>query len=163
MAIFQRSRERCFVGDARSSGLVVAGKNRRSTKQERTRPNSTWPASALQDEPQPKRTRHASPPDGCWMSPFSIMPRRGSAARSRPLPVKSRWASPNLEPAFGTVQVWDSAGGRVDRGKPRIDPWQSNPDAPPAQAIASGYLQGRFAVRSVHTAEGSFSFHVGAA
>jgi methionine-rich copper-binding protein CopC len=48
-------------------------------------------------------------------------PRVGSSVAAAPRQL-SLWFTQNLEPAFSTVEVQNSAGGRVDQGKPRHDP-----------------------------------------
>jgi copper resistance protein C len=66
----------------------------------------------------------------------------------------------NLEPAFSSVQVTDSKGGRVDQGKASVS---GNTMSVGLKALSPGEYKVHWHALSVdtHTTEGSFSFHVG--
>jgi methionine-rich copper-binding protein CopC len=66
----------------------------------------------------------------------------------------------NLEPAFSSVEVTDSAGARVDQGKASVS---GNTMQIGLKAIGPGNYRVRWHALSVdtHTTEGSFTFHVG--
>jgi methionine-rich copper-binding protein CopC len=86
-------------------------------------------------------------------------PRVGSSVASAPRQL-SLWFTQNLEPAFSTVEVQNSAGGRVDVGKPRI---AANVMRVGLKSLPPGTYRVLWHALSVdtHTTEGSFSFHVG--
>ena len=87
-------------------------------------------------------------------------PRVGSSVPTAPRQL-SLWFTQNLEPAFSTVEVQNSAGARVDQGKPRIG---GNTMRIGLKPLAPGTYRVMWHALSVdtHTTEGSFSFHVGA-
>jgi copper resistance protein C len=87
-------------------------------------------------------------------------PRVGSSVASAPRQL-SLWFTQDLEPAFSTVEVQNSAGGRVDQGKPRIGP--ANVMHVGLKALPPGTYKVLWRALSVdtHTTEGSFSFRVG--
>jgi copper resistance protein C len=87
-------------------------------------------------------------------------PRVGSSVATAPRQL-SLWFTQDLEPAFSTVEVQNSAGGRVDQGKPRIGP--ANVMRVGLKPLPPGNYKVRWHALSVdtHTTEGSFSFHVG--
>jgi methionine-rich copper-binding protein CopC len=86
-------------------------------------------------------------------------PRVGSSVAAAPRQL-SLWFTQNLEPAFSTVAVQNSAGGRVDQGKPRV---ASNVMRVGLKPLPPGTYRVLWHALSVdtHTTEGSFSFHVG--
>jgi methionine-rich copper-binding protein CopC len=87
-------------------------------------------------------------------------PRVGSSVAVAPRQL-SLWFTRDLEPAFTTVQVQNSAGARVDQGKPRIGP--ANAMHVGLKPLPPGTYRVLWHALSVdtHTTEGSFSFHVG--
>ena len=87
-------------------------------------------------------------------------PRVGSSVPTAPRQL-SLWFTQNLEPAFSTVEVQNSTGGRVDQGKPRIGP--ANVMHVGLKPLPPGTYKVLWHALSVdtHTTEGSFSFHVG--
>jgi copper resistance protein C len=89
-------------------------------------------------------------------------PRVGSSVPAAPRQV-SLWFTQNLEPAFSTVEVQDSAGARVDQGSPRIEPGHPSVMRIAVKPLPPGTYKVRWRVLSVdtHTTEGSFSFRVG--
>ena len=86
-------------------------------------------------------------------------PRVGSSVAAAPRQL-SLWFTQNLETAFSTVEVQNSAGGRVDVGKPRI---AANVMRVGLKSLPPGTYRVLWHALSVdtHTTEGSFSFHVG--
>ena len=86
-------------------------------------------------------------------------PRVGSSVASAPRQL-SLWFTQNLEPAFTTVEVQNSAGGRVDQGKPRISANEMRVGLKPLPPGTYKVLWHALSV-DTHTTEGSFSFHVG--
>jgi copper resistance protein C len=87
-------------------------------------------------------------------------PRVGGSVAVAPRQL-SLWFTQELEPAFSTVEVQNSAGARVDQGKPRIGP--GNVMRVGLKPLAPGTYKVLWHALSVdtHTTEGSFSFHVG--
>jgi copper resistance protein C len=87
-------------------------------------------------------------------------PRVGSSVAVAPRQL-SLWFTQDLEPAFTTVQVQNSAGARVDQGTPRIGP--ANVMHVGLKPLPPGTYRVLWHALSVdtHTTEGSFSFHVG--
>jgi copper resistance protein C len=83
----------------------------------------------------------------------------GSTVAAAPRDV-SLWFTQNLEPAFSGVEVSDSAGARVDDGKPQIS---GNTMRIGLKPLPPGSYRVRWHVLSVdtHKTEGSFSFRVG--
>jgi methionine-rich copper-binding protein CopC len=88
-------------------------------------------------------------------------PRVGSSVPSAPRQL-SLWFTQDLEPAFSTVEVQNSAGARVDQGKPRIGP--GNVMRVGLKPLPPGSYRVLWHALSVdtHTTEGSFTFRVGA-
>jgi methionine-rich copper-binding protein CopC len=88
----------------------------------------------------------------------SANPRVGSTVSAAPSVVTLNF-SEGVEPAFSTVQVTDSAGRRVDAGKPRVSGRQVQV---PLRSLAAGQYNVRWRVLSVdtHTTQGSFGFEV---
>ena len=86
-------------------------------------------------------------------------PRVGSSVATAPRQL-SLWFTQNLEPAYSTAEIQDSAGARVDQGKPRIAGAQMHIAVKP---LPPGAYKVHWRVLSVdtHTTEGSFSFRVG--
>jgi methionine-rich copper-binding protein CopC len=83
----------------------------------------------------------------------------GSTVPAAPHEV-SLWFTQNLEPAFSTVEVTDSGGGRVDQGKAQIS---ANTMRIGLKPLPPGSYKVRWHALSVdtHTTEGAFTFHVG--
>jgi copper resistance protein C len=88
----------------------------------------------------------------------SANPRVGSTVGVAPS-VLTLTFSEAVEPAFSTVQVTDSAGRRVEAGKPRVNGRQVQV---PLRPLTAGQYNVRWRVLSVdtHTTEGSFGFEV---
>ena len=101
------------------------------------------------------------PAEAAWAHAFldRADPRVGSSVPTAPRQL-SLWFTQNLEPTFTTVEVQNSAGGRVDQGKPRIS---ANEMHVGLKALPPGTYRVLWHALSVdtHTTEGSFSFHVG--
>jgi copper resistance protein C len=99
--------------------------------------------------------------EAAWAHAFldHAEPRVGSSVATAPRQL-SLWFTQNLEPAFSTVEVQSSAGGRVDVGKPRI---AANVMRVGLKPLPPGTYRVLWHALSVdtHTTEGSFSFHVG--
>lgn len=83
----------------------------------------------------------------------------GSTVRTAPREVVLSFTQ-NLEPAFSTVEVLNSGGGRVDQGKPQIS---GNTMRVGLKSLAAGSYRVRWHALSVdtHTTQGSFTFQVG--
>ena len=100
--------------------------------------------------------------DAAWTHAFldHAEPRVGSSVAAAPRQL-SLWFTQDLEPAFSTVEVQNSAGARVDQGKPRIGP--ANVMRVGLKPLPPGTYRVLWHALSVdtHTTEGSFSFHVG--
>lgn len=88
-------------------------------------------------------------------------PRVGSSVPTAPRQL-SLFFTQDLEPAFSAMEVQNSAGARVDQGKPRFGPANAMHIA--LKPLPVGTYKVSWHVLSVdtHTTEGSFSFHVGA-
>jgi copper resistance protein C len=86
-------------------------------------------------------------------------PRVGNKVASAPQQV-TLWFTQNLEPAFSTITVTNSAGQRVDSGKARVSGSQMSVSVRP---VGSGIYRVKWRVLSVdtHTTDGSFTFQVG--
>ena len=86
-------------------------------------------------------------------------PRVGSTVQTAPREI-SLWFTQELEPAFSTVEVRNSAGAKVDQGKAQIHGLIMRVGLKP---LPPGTYQVRWHVLSVdtHQTEGSFSFRVG--
>jgi methionine-rich copper-binding protein CopC len=83
----------------------------------------------------------------------------GSNVASAPREVSLTFTQ-NLEAAFSSVQLTDSNGARVDRGKPQIS---GNTMRIGLKSLSQGTYRVRWHALSVdtHKTEGSFTFHVG--
>jgi methionine-rich copper-binding protein CopC len=88
----------------------------------------------------------------------SANPRVGSTVSAAPSVLTLNFTE-RVEPAFSTVQVTDSAGRRVDAGKPRVNGRQLQV---PLRPLTAGQYKVHWRVLSVdtHTTEGSFGFEV---
>jgi methionine-rich copper-binding protein CopC len=86
-------------------------------------------------------------------------PRVGNKVATTPREV-TLWFTQKLEPAFSTVTVTNSAGQRVDTGKPRVS---GNQMSIALRAGGSGTYHVTWHVLSVdtHRTEGNFTFQVG--
>jgi copper resistance protein C len=86
-------------------------------------------------------------------------PRVGNEVATAPREV-TLWFTQKLEPAFSTVTVTNSAGQRVDTGKPRVSGNQMSISLRPA---GTGTYHVTWHVLSVdtHTTDGNFTFQVG--
>jgi methionine-rich copper-binding protein CopC len=85
-------------------------------------------------------------------------PRVGNTVETVPRELKL-WFTQKLEAAFSSVTVTDTAGQRVDSGKPRIN---GNEMSVSLRAIGPGTYQVNWHVLSVdtHTTDGNFTFTV---
>jgi len=86
-------------------------------------------------------------------------PRVGNTVATPP-PEVTLWFNQQLEPAFSSITVTDSAGKRVDTGKTRVEGSQMAVSLRPG---GSGTYHVKWHVLSVdsHTTEGNFTFQVG--
>ena len=86
-------------------------------------------------------------------------PRVGNKVAEPPREV-TLWFTQNLEPAFSTITVTDSAGKRVDTGKTLVSGSQMSV---PLRPGGSGTYHVTWRVLSVdtHSTEGSFTFQIG--
>jgi methionine-rich copper-binding protein CopC len=86
-------------------------------------------------------------------------PRVGNKVATAPREV-TLWFTQKLEPAFSTVTVTNSAGQRVDTGKPRVS---GNQMSIALREGGSGTYHVTWHVLSVdtHRTEGNFTFQVG--
>lgn len=86
-------------------------------------------------------------------------PRVGNTVATPP-PEVTLWFTQQLEPAFSSITVTDSAGKRVDTGKTRVEGSQMAVSLRPG---GSGTYHVKWHVLSVdsHTTEGNFTFQVG--
>src|SRR6202049_865283 len=86
-------------------------------------------------------------------------PRVGNKVATAPREV-TLWFTQKLEPAFSTVTVTDSAGQRIDTGKPRVSGNQMSISLRPG---GTGTYHVTWHVLSVdtHTTDGNFTFQVG--
>jgi methionine-rich copper-binding protein CopC len=89
-------------------------------------------------------------------------PRVGGSVPSAPHQV-SLWFTQNLEGAFSSAEVTNSAGARVDQGGARIDASNRAVMHVGLKPLPPGTYKVRWRVLSVdtHTTEGSFTFRVG--
>ena len=88
-------------------------------------------------------------------------PAVGSTVHAPPSQVKL-WFTQELEPAFSTAQVSDSAGKRVDQADARVDGSDPTLLTVSVPALAPGKYRVSWRVLSVdtHVTEGDFSFDV---
>jgi len=88
-------------------------------------------------------------------------PRVGSTVAAAPRAV-SLWFSQNLEAAFSSIEVRNSAGARVDQGKARLG-GERNVLQVGLKPLAAGTYRVHWRVLSVdtHVTEGTFTFQVG--
>ncbi len=88
-------------------------------------------------------------------------PRVGNTVKSSPRMV-SLWFTQNLEGAFSTIEVLNSAGARMEAGRAAVDPSDRKLLRVPVKALPAGAYTVKWHVLSVdtHTTEGSFTFHV---
>jgi methionine-rich copper-binding protein CopC len=86
-------------------------------------------------------------------------PRVGSTVPTAPREVSLSFTQ-QLEPAFSSVQVFDSSGARVDQGRAQV---AGSVMRVSVKALSPGTYRVRWKVLSVdtHTTEGSFTFRVG--
>jgi methionine-rich copper-binding protein CopC len=86
-------------------------------------------------------------------------PRVGSTVPTAPREVSLSFTQ-QLEPAFSSVQVFDSSGARVDQGRAQV---AGSVMRVSVKALPPGTYRVRWKVLSVdtHTTEGSFTFRVG--
>jgi methionine-rich copper-binding protein CopC len=87
-------------------------------------------------------------------------PRVGSSVPTAPRQL-SLWFTQELEPAFSRVEVQNSAGARVDQGRPHFGP--ANVMHVGLRALPPGTYRVIWHALSVdtHTTEGNFTFRVG--
>jgi copper resistance protein C len=88
-------------------------------------------------------------------------PRVGNTVKPAPRAV-SLWFTQNIEAAFSRIEVFDSAGARVDAGKATVDGADRKSMHVPLKPLPPGTYTVRWRVLSVdtHTSEGNFNFHV---
>lgn len=89
-------------------------------------------------------------------------PRVGSTVHPAPRELML-WFSQELEPAFSTVKVLDTAGRRVDGANAQVDPADHSLLRVSLQALGPGAYTVVWRVVSVdtHASEGEFVFRVG--
>ena len=86
-------------------------------------------------------------------------PRVGNKVATAPREV-TLWFTQNLEPAFSSMTVTNSAGQRIDTGKTRVS---GNQMSVSLRSGGAGTYRVNWRVLSVdtHTTDGSFTFQVG--
>jgi len=89
-------------------------------------------------------------------------PRVGATVQAAPTQLKL-WFTQEIEPAFSTVKVFDSAGRRVDKGDAQVDSANRELMRVSVEALGSGDYTVAWRAVSVdtHVTEGDFVFHVG--
>jgi copper resistance protein C len=89
-------------------------------------------------------------------------PRVGSSLPAAPRQV-TLWFTQDLEPAFCSAVVSNSAGARMNEGKAHVDPSDRRVVHVALKPLVPGTYKVFWRVLSVdtHTTEGSFSFRVG--
>ena len=88
-------------------------------------------------------------------------PRVGSVVKVAPSEVKL-WFNEQIEPAFSSIQVLDSAGRRVDKNDVHVDPAQREVLRISLQPLSQGAYSVKWRAVSVdtHVTNGSFGFRV---
>ena len=88
-------------------------------------------------------------------------PRVGSTVRTAPTQVRV-WFTEKLEPAFSTLEVWDTDGRRVDGGAAKVSPASPAMLQVPVRSLGPGTYRVKWRVLSVdtHVTEGDFTFRV---
>jgi methionine-rich copper-binding protein CopC len=88
-------------------------------------------------------------------------PRVGSVVKVAPSEVKL-WFNEQIEPAFSSIQVLDSAGRRVDKDDVHVDPAQREVLRISLQPLSQGAYSVKWRAVSVdtHVTNGSFGFRV---
>ena len=88
-------------------------------------------------------------------------PRVGSTVRASP-PELKLWFTQELEPAFSTLRVEDSAGNRIDKNDSSVDADDPTLLQVPLPKLAPGHYRVTWRVLSVdtHVTEGDFTFEV---
>ena len=86
-------------------------------------------------------------------------PRVGNKVATAPREV-TLWFTQKLELAFSTITVTNSAGQRVDTGKPRVSGSQMSVSLRPG-GTGTYHVTWRVLSVDAHTTDGSFTFQVG--
>jgi methionine-rich copper-binding protein CopC len=88
-------------------------------------------------------------------------PRVGNTVKSPR--IVSLWFTQNLESAFSTIDVLNSAGASMNAGRAVVDSRDRKLLRVPVKVLPPGTYTVRWHVLSVdtHTTDGSFTFHVG--
>jgi copper resistance protein C len=88
-------------------------------------------------------------------------PRVGSVVKVAPSELRL-WFSEQIEPAFSSIKVLDSAGRRVDKGDVHVDSAQREVLGVSLQPISAGAytVQWRAVSVDTHVTNGSFGFRV---
>jgi methionine-rich copper-binding protein CopC len=90
------------------------------------------------------------------------VPSVGNAVATPPTQIRI-WFTQELEPAFSTVEVRDTAGNRVDGGDAKVDAGDATQLYASLKPLLPGLYRVAWRVLSVdtHTTEGTFTFTVG--
>lgn len=104
----------------------------------------------------------ASPAAIAHAFPDRALPAVGSTVTTAPHQVEI-WFSEKLEPAFSRIEVFDSAGKRVDGGDTRADPQNESLLLVSLKPLPPGIYKVHWRAVSVdtHATEGDFTFTVG--
>jgi len=88
-------------------------------------------------------------------------PRVGSTVKSPR--IVSLWFTQDLESAFSSIEVLNSAGASMNVGRASVDPRDRKQLRVAVKALPAGTYTVKWRVLSVdtHTTEGNFTFHVG--
>ena len=88
-------------------------------------------------------------------------PRVGSTIRTVPTHVRV-WFTENLEPAFSTLEVWDTHGKRVDGGAAEVTSASPAMLRVSVRSLGPGTYRVKWRVLSVdtHVTEGDFTFRI---
>jgi len=88
-------------------------------------------------------------------------PRVGNTVKSPR--IVSLWFTQDLEGAFSSIEVLNSAGASMNVGRASVDPRDRKQLRVAVKALPAGTYTVKWRVLSVdtHTTEGSFAFHVG--
>jgi methionine-rich copper-binding protein CopC len=89
-------------------------------------------------------------------------PRVGASVQAAPTQLKL-WFTQEIEPAFSTVKVIDSAGRRVDKSDAQVDPASRELMRVSLETLGAGdyTVVWRVVSTDTHVTEGDFVFHVG--
>jgi hypothetical protein len=102
-----------------------------------------------------------SPPAGAHAFLDHALPAVGSSVHAAPGTVRL-WFTEEIEPAFSSVRVQDSAGKQVDRGDSRVDDADPRVLTASVPSLAPGTYRVVWRVVSVdtHVTQGDFTFDV---